>query len=432
MERRPSRSAAVREGMDIAVFRTYFICMIHWVAVAAVCMFCASLSSYGQESDSRHPSSAWHASVDENGGGTYFVVWTERTNDASRIRGMSLATGQNSGFTHYTVSEALPGDQDTRPAVAWLNRDKAVVAWERSGGGSRRLLYRVIDIGTGKLGTPMLLSDAPDDAMYPVLRRLHGGVVAAWQDFRNRNLDIYCRRLNAAGLTDESAFRVNDDAAAALQGRPFASVSNRDRVLLLWADNRVDGLWKFYIQQYGNTLIGDNVLLDSAQRKAMTSQVAAAWMSADTAVFVWKDYREGHSNIYRRIGDMRSMVFSKAQRVNDDSGASWQRLPELASVGAGRLVACWEDYRNTENNQLGDVYMQVFARDGSMPGNNVRVNDRDDRINRNTPLIAASEDGSYLVLWHQGEDGRFHLFGQWFRYPVERLGPNFCLTCEGM
>jgi hypothetical protein len=72
----------------------------------------------------------------------------------------------------------------------------------------------------------------------------------------------------------------------------------------------------------------------------------------------------------------------------------------------------------------------VFARDGTRIGANLRVNDRDDRITRKRPAIAMDDDGWYLVIWHQGEEGAFNLAGQWFHYPSEREGENFCLTCE--
>jgi hypothetical protein len=90
---------------------------------------------------------------------------------------------------------------------------------------------------------------------------------------------------------------------------------------------------------------------------------------------------------------------------------------------------CWEDYRNTEINQRGDTYLQAYGPDGLTRGDNVKVNDRDDRIARKMPSIVMDSDGWYLVVWHQGEEGAFNLAGQWLRYPDKRMGANFCLTC---
>lgn len=189
-------------------------------------------------------------------------------------------------------------------------------------------------------------------------------------------------------------------------------------------------MWKFYTAAFDGVTAGRNLLVDSAQRKAMTTLPSAVILPHDSALFAWKDYREGHSNIYFRHADLRAGSFSSAQRLNDDTGDRWQRLVVLDSDDAGNVVACWEDYRNTLHNQKGDIYLQPLARDGSFIGRNVRVNDDTVRISRKMPQIAMLRDGTYLVVWHQGHEGGFELRGQWFRYPAERIGRNFCITCS--
>ncbi|MCZ7557175.1 MAG: hypothetical protein M5R41_12320 [Bacteroidia bacterium] len=374
--------------------------------------------------------STWHAAVDENGNGLYCVVWTQRGEGVSKIRALFLRQGQREEIRVFDVSAPNPGFEDSKPAVTFLNCDTAIVAWQRGGDGRQRVLYRLLAGNGQALSDEGWISDAEADAMLPALRRTPVGALAVWQDFRNLQLDIYARPMNAEGLPEGHASMLNDDGGRALQGQPKLSAGSCPAALAVWSDNRVDGKWKFYYQLWRAGPVGENVLLDSAQRKNMTTLAAAAWMSQDTAVFVWKDYREGHSNIYRRVADISRSTLTPAQRINDDDGDRWQRLPVIAGDGRGNMVMCWEDYRNTETNQQGDTYMQVFERDGSPRGGNQRVNDRDDRIPRKAPVIAMAVDGVYLIVWHQGEESSFDLVGQWFRYPDERLGENFCLTCR--
>jgi len=255
--------------------------------------------------------------------------------------------------------------------------------------------------------------------------------IVVWQDYRSGNADIVTQRFDAEGRPVGKNVLVNDDGMAALQGQPRIAADNGDHVLLLWPDNRIDGAWKFYYHCFGADA-ARNVLIDSAQRKAMTTIINAVCLPGDSAFFAWKDYRTGTSNIYRRIADLRSGTFSPAELINDDDGNRWQRLPAVDGDGKGGVVVCWEDYRNTVTNQKGDTYLQPYGRDGTRIGGNVRVNDRDDRLARKKPSIVMDTDGWYLVIWHQGEEGVSHLVGQWMRYPAQREGANFCLTCGGM
>jgi len=411
--------------------------LIHFVNIAAL-LSCLSLELNAQSAGSIGAppgrvlaGNAWHAVADDNDQGLYLVAWSERGREGARIRAALLSAGQRDRITYVDMEHVPDGYEDVRPAVAWLNTDTAAIAWQRSGAGEKQVLMRLVTRDASLPSQTVRLSDSDASSMTPMLRRsANGDVLAVFQDFRNGNLDVYARRIDTQGRPVDAAVRVNDDAGNALQGSPRLSSDSRYNFVILWSDNRNDGKWKLYYQLWDGGLKGANVLLDSAQRKAMTIVASAVYVSEDTVMFAWKDYREGHSNIYRRIGDIRNASLTPAERVNDDDGEQWQRLPVMDGDGAGNIVMCWEDYRNTHSNQRGDIYMQIFNRDGTVRGDNQRVNDGEHRVSRENPIIAMGRDGTYLILWHQASEGVFHLFGQWFRLPDERLGSNFCLSCE--
>src|SRR5512143_3754629 len=116
------------------------------------------------------------------------------------------------------------------------------------------------------------------------------------------------------------------------------------------------------------------------------------------------------------------------QRVDDDTTEKWQRLPVVDTDVSGRHVIAWEDYRNTPNNQQADMYAQAFGPDELRIGKNVKVNDGDVRMPRNTPAIAMNDTGGYLVVWHQNEGAGFRVMGQWFSFPATRAGANFQIS----
>lgn len=448
VRRKVRRTAAEAGPRARGRWKTYISSMrlisIHTaVTVVIALQLCAILSVSAQDTDTSETASdsgsvhrrvfvddtrdAWHASVAGNGGGLSFCAWTERTASGASIRASFLARTQRSDFDVIEASTPPPGAEDDWPAVVFLDDSTVLLAWQRRERGRHFLRARVVS-RSGSLGPEQSVSDDEAGSMMPAAGRgADGEVLIAWQDYRNGNPDIYARRFDRDGRAVGGSVLLNDDGGAAMQGGPHIAGSG-GRPVVFWPDNREDGAWKFYYQRVGDPRT-PNVLIDSAQRKAMTTLISGVLLSGDSALFTWKDYREGHSNIYRRFADLRTGHLSPAERVNDDRGERWQRLAVTGADRRGRSVICWEDYRNTENNQRGDIYAQVYDASGRAYGRNIRINDREDRIARKMPKIVMDDDGWYLVLWHQGEEGHFHLAGQWLRYPHIREGANFCLTC---
>lgn len=372
----------------------------------------------------------WHGTLTGSDAGLWFCAWSERTRSGAEVRGAFLRRGQRADILAFDLG--LPGTavEEERPAGVFLTDSTVLLVWQRRSEGRQAITARIVH-RSGLVEPAFGVSDQTAPEVMPTAgRNAAGEIVVAWQDYRNGNADIYAQRFDTRGRRIGANVLVNDDGTGAMQGQPRVAADNGDSFLLLWPDNRIDGAWKFYYHRFGGHA-ARNVLIDSAQRKAMTTLISGVCLPGDSAFFAWKDYRAGTSNIYRRIADLRRGAFSPAERVNDDEGNRWQRLAAVDGNGRGEVVVCWEDYRNTVTNQRGDTYLQPFARDGSRVGVNIRVNDRDDRRARKMPSIVMDPDGWYLVIWHQGEEGIANLVGQWMRFPAQREGANFCLTCDG-
>jgi hypothetical protein len=414
----------------------YYISIMKCVALCCLlpCLLSGLVAAQNDATDCDHVSPdstrhAWHATADRNGEGLWVVAWSERRHSGTLVRAAFLERGQQTDIHSFPCGTMREGVEDTRPSVTFLGDSTVLLAWQRREAGTHSIYIRILQ-RNGTAGEAIPVQQVQADGMIPASGRCtRDGVLVAWQDYRNGNADVYARRIGGEGLPHGPELLINDDGTSAIQGGPSVAKDNRNGHLLLWPDNRHDGTWKFYCRRLDGRA-RPNALVDSAQRKAMTTVVNAVCISEDTAYVFWKDYRAGDSNIYRRIADLDRGTFSSAERINDDAGDRWQRLVVAAGDGKGNVVACWEDYRNTENNQRGDIFLQVFNRDGTPRGRNIKVNDRDDRIARKMPAIAMDADGWYLLLWHQGEHGTFDIAGQWFRYPAERAGSNFLLTAR--
>ena len=376
---------------------------------------------------------AWHVSLADDDSARALCTWSMRTQAGAHIQGVMLRAGQWEGFSVRPLTHPAGDCEDTHPAVVLLTDGGVLAGWQRGCADGERqgqhVMAAVFDADLRPVDEARPLSDAV--GLAPAAgRRANGDAVILWQDYRNGGADIYAQHFDRSGRAAGIAVMLNDDASRALQGPPRVAADCRNDFLALWPDNREDHMWKFMAAMFDGTEPGKNLLVDSAQRKAMTMLVSSTAMPGDSALFAWKDYREGHSNVYLRRADLRRGTLSPAVRLNDDMTDRWQRQPVLDSDGSGNVVACWEDYRHSLHNQKGDIYLQAFARDGSRVGANRRVNEDTTRVARKMPRIAMLRDGSYLVVWHQGDAGNFELFGQWFRYPAERIGRNFRISCN--
>ena len=379
---------------------------------------------------------ALHAVVADDGRATVVCAWSERFADGTRLRASVLSRLQRDHIQAVTVY-AGEGREVVRPTAAWLNDGRIMLFWQEGDGETQRVRGRVLDAAALRVGdtlgweAPFDVNDGTGQALMPSAgRSVDGEIVVAWQDYRNGDVDIYAQRYASDGTAVGANVMVNDDSSRAMQGPPRAAADNGASVVFIWSDNRGDGTWKFYTAPVRRGSVEKNRCVDDTWRKAMTTLPAAVGLSADSMMFAWKDYREGHSNIYFRRADLGTGGFSPAVRVNDDSTDRWQRLVVLDSDGGGHVIACWEDYRQTENNQQGDMYLQAYAPDGSPQGENVRVNLRDDRIPRKMPRIAMFPDGVFLVVWHQGDEGRYNLHARWLRWPGSGSGDSFCISCS--
>ncbi|MFA6232833.1 MAG: hypothetical protein WC824_01425, partial [Bacteroidota bacterium] len=230
----------------------------------------------------------WHATLACNDGGLWFCAWTERTQSGAAIRGAFLQRGQRQDLNLIDVSRPAPGSEDDSPAAAFLTDSTVLVVWQRSSGGRNVVTACALHRDGGMTATINVANDSAPGMMPAAGRNAAGEVVVAWQDYRNGDVDIYAQRFDAMAHPVGPNVRINDDDTHALQGQPRVAADNSSSFLLLWPDNRDDGAWKFYYHRLGS-LNARNVLIDSAQRKAMTTIISGVGISGDSALFAWKD-----------------------------------------------------------------------------------------------------------------------------------------------
>ncbi len=120
-------------------------------------------------------------------------------------------------------------------------------------------------------------------------------------------------------------------------------------------------------------------------------------------------------------------------QVNENAGGSLveNKDPVIATNANGETVIAWLDGRNGSYWNF-DIYAQRFASDGSVQGENFKVNDKD--IFYSSSLSAAIDDnGDFVIVWGvDHRDGRYDIYGQRFSNTGAPLSANFVVKNDGL
>lgn len=233
-------------------------------------------------------------------------------------------------------------------------------------------------------------------------------LVGIWQDFRNRDYDIYSMARPSGGDWTSSS-KVNDDLDSGWQSRPDIAVDSTGVVYAVWEDARG-----------GST--GDRSDIYAARRPAAAPWDTFARVNTDAlgpsneqrhpavaldtnrgAFAVWQDGSSGPDIYFAHRppnGEWGSHV-----KISDDMTGAGQYVPDIAIDSAGNGYAIWEDRRNDS----GDIYFAYRPAGGSW-GVNVKVNDDQGSAGQSWPAIAVDTSGNAYAVWEDGRNGDNDVF----------------------
>lgn len=426
--------------------------------LVCVCAVVLSTPTRAQGAVEVHDSTGWgscyESTVDDDGAQRFAVAWSRRSTRMGVIECAVLQHGRTTASTVHRVTERRDGVVDVRPAITWADDSTLVLAWQRNQGPRSRILARFLTAEVKPLGDEITLGDTTVAAMSPDLRRdADGSVLVVWQQGSRWGAARIVRPVTGdphqpgAAVASPVSFEMAPAGgiplppSPILHGVPTLARGGTDASLLFGAENGL-GVWSFVARQLRPEGGVRELLVDSAQAKDMTIIGRAAMLDARHAVFVWKDYRRGNSDIFLRVRAGDDGRLSPALRVNRDTADRWQRLPDV-DVWRGGAVVCWEDYRNTDGNQRGDIYSRAFTRRelealarrglraGDGRGQDLRISDGDARLKRKHPRIALAPDGRGLVVWYQESPTGLDVHGRWMSGGREPGAEAFVISGGG-
>lgn len=262
-----------------------------------------------------------------------------------------------------------------------------------------------------------------------------GWFMVAWEDLRQGDGDIFCRRFDRLGTPLDDDQIVNDDAAAAVQADPDLSADWFGKMFLVWRDYRSAG-YPFTPDVYFQKLdsmgpIGPNRNLTTELPDSSHQSPTIAASGWSKTVVAWTDLRYRNWDVFGQVLDANGAPVGSNRKINDDVAGTPQHEPDVAVSSEGWFVVVWYDGRNGNE----DIYLQKCDSSGLPLGSNIRVNSDGGTAKQKFPAVAISGEGIITVVWTDWRNGIYpansDIFGQRFNAALSRLGGNILVNLDG-
>ncbi|RPI05087.1 MAG: hypothetical protein EHM64_07755 [Ignavibacteriae bacterium] len=316
--------------------------------------------------------------------------------DGGRVLLKIFNSSDSNIFRTVVVNNQFTG-AGQNPEVIIDGRGIVTVAWEQSGDSRILVIVSRFDSTGRPLGDPITLMDQGSLANQTPRVALgnDGRFVVVWSGLGK---GIIGQRFSKNGKKVGPMFQAVHKKTQNAQ-YPSVKMDKQNRIGIVWQDGSIDD-FRIILRMFDWNLKPTRaVQVDQAMGLAYFSNPDLLFLRNGNTVVAWKDYRTGEANVYQQILNSALTPIGKNRRVNDDSGKQWQRLPKLASFDGSNYAMVWEDYRNDDNNQIADVYVQQFAMNGSNISSNRKIEVLREPTAQRFPAAAMKPDGDLIVTW---------------------------------
>jgi len=269
------------------------------------------------------------------------------------------------------------------------------VVWDDSRDGNFEIYYkRSTNSGQNWEADTRLTTD-PAVSAIPTVTALGTFVHITWVDFRNGNPEIYYKRSTDYGSSWEAVVRLTNDPASSFF--PVISASGTD-LHVAWVDER-NGNNEIYYKRSTNRGVSWEADFRLTQDPSISDNVSI--VSSGLFVHtVWKDTRDGNSEIYYKRSINAGVSWEAVSRLTNDPDESYNTG---ISVTGANVHIVWVEYlsgsreiyykRSTDNGLNWDAGIRLT--------NNSALSD--------FPAVISS--GSYVhTAWTDDRDGNSEIY----------------------
>ncbi|GEM_PF-1409414 len=237
-------------------------------------------------------STGYHHDLLAISGTVVHVAWTDSRDGNNEIYYRRSGDGGVSWGLETRLTNNASVSEDSSISASGTNVN---VVWNDNRDGNYEIYCKRSTNGGTSWGADTRLTNDIAVSLDPSVATWGGNIHVVWYDTRDTNTEIYYKHSLDGGATWSTDTRLTNNSS--LSAYPTVGVSNT-WVPVIWNDNR-DGNWNIYCKSSA-----DNGAVWSLDTRLSTTPLTADALSPTDAVYgndlyvVWSDDRDGFPNIY--------------------------------------------------------------------------------------------------------------------------------------
>jgi hypothetical protein len=357
----------------------------------------------------------------------FVITWMDKRNGEWDIYTQRFSNSGAAMGSNFKVNEEPGNEEQADPGISIDSCGNFVIVWADEKSGDWDIYgQRYSADGTALGGNFKINDDAGFELQYwpACMGDKNGNIIVSWVDKRyNDDYDIYAQRFLQNGTPQGNNFKVSTDAGISLQLLPDIAIDENGNFIIAWEDKR-NGNWDIYAQRYLNdgTTVGNNFKMNDDTPVTDQQYPTITGDLFGNFVVCWEDDRNEYTDIYAQRFASDATPLGINFQVNTDTINSYQYFPEIAADEYGNFMITWEDYQLGFN---GDIFSQSYINDGTATGENNKVNDDTGSENQFAPSIAKDSSDNFIIAWIDNRNGFTDIYAQRFSGDGTVVGNNF-------
>jgi len=273
------------------------------------------------------------------------------------------------------------------------------VVWEDDRDGNYEIYYKRSTDGGISWEADTRLTNNSAYSLNPSGAVSGSDVYVVWSEDRDGNNEIYFKRSTNDGVSWEADTRLTNNSADSY----YSSVSvSGSVVLVLWNDNR-DANYEIYCKRSTDGGISwgtDTRLTDNSA----FSRYPSVSVSGSVAHVVWEDFRDANFDTYYKRSTDGGISWGTDKRLTIDSADSYHPTVSVSGSSAdGGVHVVWQDNRDGNS----EIYYKRSTDAGISWESDIRLtNDFSTSVK-----VSLSISGQVVhVVWQDNRDGNYEIY----------------------
>ncbi len=291
--------------------------------------------------------------------------------------------------TRLTKNDAWSG----HPSIT-VSGSNVNVVWSDSRDGNPEIYYKRSTDGGESWGVDTRLTNNSANSWHPSVAVSGSRVIVVWQDARDGNMEIFCKRSDDGGASWSTDMRLTNNPAVSSHTSVAVSGSF---VHVVWYDER-DGNREIYykLSTDGGATWGVDIRLTNDPAASHYPSVA---VSGSNVHVVWKDQRDGKHEIYHKLSTDNGLNWGGDISLKNSVSSNYPSIAVSGSI----VHVVWQ-----EGVFGNDEIYYINSGDGG------KTWGADTRLTNNTgiswfPSVAVS-GSSVHVVWYDERDGNSEIY----------------------